>query len=110
LEHGWQFEYVPEILFSYRVAEDSMITRTHGFEAQIATFIAMKHGPLYRDVWLQLERDHESVIATLRKLEREHESVKATLRNLRRLLKSRLKQKFQAGKSDGQHPEQPGQL
>lgn len=105
LEHGWQFEYVPEILFSYRVAKNSMITRTSGFEAQIETFIAKKHGPLFRDAFLQRERDLESAKATLRKLEREHESVKATLRNLRRLLKSRFKEKFQQGKSDRHPPE-----
>lgn len=76
LQHGWQFAYVPEILFDYRVAKQSMITRTRGFEAQVEKFIAAKHGP-----WLQLER--------------EHESVKATARNLSRLLMARVKQKLQ---------------
>ena len=81
LEHGWQFAYVPEILFEYRIAKESMITRTFGFEAQIETFIGMKHGLLYEQAW--------------RELAREHESVKATFRNLRRLLKARLQGKFQ---------------
>lgn len=81
LEQGWQFAYVPEVLFEYRVAKESMISRTHGFESQIETFIAMKHGLLYRQAWQQLDK--------------EHESVKATSRNLGELLKSRFKQKFQ---------------
>jgi glycosyltransferase involved in cell wall biosynthesis len=110
LEHGWQFEYVPEILFSYRVTNDSMITRTSGFEAPVATFIARKHSLLHRDVLLQLERDHQSLKATVQDLQRERESVRATLRNLRRLLKSRLQQKFQQHKSDGQRSRHPDRL
>jgi glycosyltransferase involved in cell wall biosynthesis len=81
LEHGWEFAYVPEVLFDYRKAEQSMITRTQGFLPQVEAFIAKKHGLLYRQAWLQLER--------------EHASVKATSRNLGKLLKSRFKQKFQ---------------
>src|ERR1035441_8451290 len=79
-EHGWEFAYVPEILFDYRVAAQSMITRTSGFEAQIDKFIALKHGPLYRRVCLQLGNQQKSL--------------KWTFRNLGRLLKSRFKQKF----------------
>jgi len=79
LEHGWQFTYVPEVFFDYRVAKESMITRSHGFEEQVGKFIAAKHGSLYRDAWLQLAN--------------ERESVKATSRNLGRLLRTRLKQK-----------------
>ena len=51
VQHGWQFAYVPEILFDYRVAKESMITRTFGFEPQVEEFIAMKHGLLYRQAW-----------------------------------------------------------
>ena len=51
LERGWQFAYVPEILFDYRVSKESMITRTFGFEPQVEEFIAMKHGLLYRQAW-----------------------------------------------------------
>lgn len=80
LEHGWQFAYVPEVLFDYRVSKKSMITRTHGFEKQIEGFIAMKHGLLFRHAWLQLASQQESL--------------KWAFRNLRRLLKSRFKQKF----------------
>lgn len=81
LEHGWQFAYVPEILFDYRVAKESMVTRARPFVPQIEKFVAMKHGVLYRQAWLQSAN--------------ERESVKATARNLSRLLKSRFRQKFQ---------------
>ena len=81
LKHGWEFAYVPEILFDYRVATQSMITRARGFEKQGEEFIAIKHGPLYRHAWLQLASQQESL--------------KWAFRNLCRLLKSRFKQKFQ---------------
>lgn len=87
LERGWQFAYLREVFFDYRQAEGSMITHTKGFESQVESFIATKHGSLYRRAWQQLER--------------ERESVKATSRNLGRLIKSRLKQKFQNDKPDG---------
>src|ERR1700730_13127373 len=54
LEHGWRFEYLPEIFFDYRQTNKSMITRTFGFEPQIEEFVARKHGPLYRRAWLPL--------------------------------------------------------
>jgi len=79
LEHGWEFTYVPEVLFEYRVANGSMIARNSAFKAQVEQFIGRKHGLLYQRAWLDLER--------------EHASVKATFRNLNRLLKSRLEQK-----------------
>jgi glycosyltransferase involved in cell wall biosynthesis len=88
LEHGWQFAYVPQVLFDYRTAKESMITRAHGFEKQVEEFIAIKHGPLYRHAWLELGH------AWLQ-LASQQESLKWTFRNLRRLLKSRFKQKFQ---------------
>jgi hypothetical protein len=96
LEHGWEFAYVPEVLFDYRVAKESMITRAAAFEGQIQEFIARKHGPLYRQAWQQLGREHAS----------DRESVKATFRNLRRVLASRLRQKFQIDKSNGWNSEQ----
>lgn len=80
LEHGWQFAYVPEILFDYRVAKESMITRALGFETQIERFTATKHALLYREAWLELMR--------------EQLSVRKTSRNLSRLLKSRWKKKL----------------
>ncbi len=80
LEHGWRFAYVPEVFFDYRRAEESMITRTAGFEDQVREFIARKHGLLYRQAWLSLVSDRQSV--------------RWTFQNLRKLLKSRLKQRF----------------
>jgi hypothetical protein len=61
LEHGWEFAYVPEVFFDYRQPERSMITRTQGFEKQIEEFVALKHGPLYRQVCLQLANQQESL-------------------------------------------------
>ncbi len=80
LEHGWQFAYVPEILFDYRKADGSMITRTRGFEAQIAEFVGRKHGHLYREAWSRLARERQSATQTSRRL--------------RTLLKARLRQKL----------------
>lgn len=87
LQHGWQFAYVPEVLFDYRVARESMITSTFGSEPEVGKFIAAKYGPLYRDAWLQLAN--------------ERESVKATSRNLGRLLRTRLKQKSRRDSKQG---------
>jgi glycosyltransferase involved in cell wall biosynthesis len=83
LEHGWKFVYVAEILFDYRVAHESMVTRKSEPEikAQTARSIAMKHGLLYRDAWLHLVDQKESL--------------KWTSRNLSRLLEARLKRRFQ---------------
>ena len=50
-----------EVFFDYRQAEQSMITRTRGFESQIEAFVASKHGLLYRRQWQQQRREHESV-------------------------------------------------
>jgi glycosyltransferase involved in cell wall biosynthesis len=80
LEHGWRFVYVPEVFFEYRQAAGSMITRTAGFEAQVREFVAKKHGLLYRQAW-------ESLLS-------ERQSVRRTFQNLAKLLKSRLKEKF----------------
>jgi glycosyltransferase involved in cell wall biosynthesis len=77
IEHGWQFAYVPEVLFDYRVAKDSMKTRANPFLPQVRDFVCVKHAPLYRREWDLLEQ--------------EHRSVRGTMRNLARLLKKRLK-------------------
>jgi glycosyltransferase involved in cell wall biosynthesis len=91
MQHGWQFIYVPEILFDYRIAEESMITRAKPFEKQIEEFVAKKHGPLYRRAWLQLAGQRESLLQEINR----QESLRWTFRNLVRLLKSRFKRKFQ---------------
>jgi glycosyltransferase involved in cell wall biosynthesis len=80
LEHSWQFAYVPEILFDYRVADQSMLTRLRAYEQELENFLATKHGLLYRHAWLQ----------TLQ----EGQSVRVSLRHLRSLLISRVKRKF----------------
>jgi hypothetical protein len=72
---------VPEVFFDYRQAEGSMITKTYAFEDQVREFVGRKHGVLYQQAWQSLAAQRESL--------------KATSRNLGRLLKSRLKQKFQ---------------
>jgi glycosyltransferase involved in cell wall biosynthesis len=82
LERGWEFAYLAEVLFEYRQAKISMITRAKEFEKQVEDFIARKHGPLYREGVLQLSLN----------LRRE-ESLRWTLLNLQRLLKSRLIQR-----------------
>ncbi len=45
--HGWDFHYVPEILFEYRVRGDSMI-KTYNNEQASVEYIARKHALLYR--------------------------------------------------------------
>jgi glycosyltransferase involved in cell wall biosynthesis len=79
-EHGWQFAYVPEVLFDYRKANESMLTRVWDLREKVAQYVAVKHGTLYREAFLQLAH--------------EHDSGKATFRNLRRIVKSRVRQKL----------------
>jgi len=86
-ERGWEFAYVPDVLFEYRKAQESMLTRAYAFEDETMEFVAKKHGQLYREVWLSAMKERES-LAT------ERQSVKRTLRNLRRLLTARVKGKF----------------
>jgi glycosyltransferase involved in cell wall biosynthesis len=80
LEQGWKFLYVPEVLYDYRVIEGSMITRAWGHRPEVEAYVAKKHSTLYREAWLELAN--------------EVESGKATLRNLRRIVKTRLKERF----------------
>lgn len=94
LEHGWQFVYVPEVLFDYRKAEQSMITRTAKYEGQIAEFVGKKHWLLYRQALMSLVQEHQSLVQEHHSLTQEHQSIRRTFNNLRGLLKSRLKQKF----------------
>jgi hypothetical protein len=65
LEHDWQFAYVPRILFDYRVAKESMITRTAGREPEIRQFIMAKHIKMYSQVWFSM-RDPSSFKAAAR--------------------------------------------
>ena len=86
-ERAWQFAYVPEVLFDYRKAHESMLTRVWHLREQVAQFVAAKHGPLYRQAWLQLAS--------------ERDSGKAMLRNLRRIAKTRIKQKLRIDGDQG---------
>jgi glycosyltransferase involved in cell wall biosynthesis len=79
-ERGWRFAYLPEVFFDYRRAEQSMITRMAGFEDQVDEFVAKKHGLLYRQAWLSMVN--------------ERRSIKWTVRHLGKLLRTRLKQRF----------------
>ena len=80
LGHGWRFAYVPEIFFDYRRAEQSMIIRALPFQDQVGEFVARKHALLYWQAW--------------RSLVIERQSVRWTFHNLTKLLKSRVKQRF----------------
>jgi len=93
-EHEWEFSYVPEVLFIYRVAEGSMIMGTQGFGPAIIDFIARKHGNLYRLAWSELMRERESLVAERASLENERRSLKWTIRNLSGLLRSRIAHKL----------------
>ena len=93
LEHGWQFEYIPEVFFDYRRTEESMITRTTGFEERVKEFVARKHGLLYRQAFFTLINERQS-------LEWEHQSLKWTLRHLRGLLAVKVKSRFSKNSGD----------
>ena len=80
LEHGWRFAYIPEVFFDYRRTQQSMSTHSVLFEEQTREFVARKHALLYRQAWLSLLR--------------ERQSVKRTFHNLQTLLKSRMKHRF----------------
>ena len=53
---GWEFEYVPEIFFDYRVKKESMIVTARKSTRHVEEFIARKHAMLYRDAWLRSEQ------------------------------------------------------
>jgi glycosyltransferase involved in cell wall biosynthesis len=80
LERGWRFHYLPEVFFEYRRAEQSMLTRAIPLYDQVLEFVARKHGLLYRQAWL-------SAVS-------ERKSVKWTLNNLCKLLRCRVKARF----------------
>lgn len=95
MRHGWQFTYVPEVLYEYRVANGSMVKRAQSYHKETEKFIGTKYGPLYREAWLQTVEQRDSLNTTLASERLRLESVKFTSRNLHRLLKARLKQKLQ---------------
>jgi glycosyltransferase involved in cell wall biosynthesis len=86
-ERGWRFHYLAEIFFDYRRAERSMLTRAAEAHDQLQEFVARKHSSLYRQAWLSVLNECESIL-------NERESIKWNLRNLRKLLLRRLKARF----------------
>jgi glycosyltransferase involved in cell wall biosynthesis len=68
VEHGWQFEYLPEVFFEYRKANESMLTRAIAFEQETEAFVAKKHGALYRQAWLAHATERRSIKRIFRRL------------------------------------------
>jgi glycosyltransferase involved in cell wall biosynthesis len=66
VEHGWEFAYVPQILFDYRVSQGSVITRVYGKENAIGDYVASKHAYLYRDTYVRLWTDYRRVTQSIK--------------------------------------------
>lgn len=49
---NWRFHYLPEVLFEYRISENSML-RTHKNLIECSNYLAKKHGVLYRNEFLK---------------------------------------------------------
>jgi glycosyltransferase involved in cell wall biosynthesis len=54
VENNWQFAYVPRVLFDYRVAKESMITRASAREVEVKQFVMAKHTKMYSQVWFSI--------------------------------------------------------
>jgi glycosyltransferase involved in cell wall biosynthesis len=87
LGKGWKFSYLPEVTFDYRVAKESMITRTYGVEDKIIEFISRKHGLLFRKAWQRKVDDCELLSSKRR-------SLWGKFRDLGRRVKSRMLRKL----------------
>lgn len=74
--NGWQFEYIPEVLFEYRVMPGSMIHRARAQAQATEEFIADHHGRLYRAIWM------------------ERQSVSRTTQHLLRLVRQRMRDRL----------------
>jgi len=68
VENGWQFAYVPEILFEYRTAEESMLARALPFQKAIGEFICRKHALLYHEQFARMFTERLSIKLTARRL------------------------------------------
>ena len=77
-KNGYNFKYLPEILFDYRTATDSMTSRSN-YQSAI-NYITKKNSFEYRKILQNKIKEYNL----------EHESVKACFKNLLRLLKKRL--------------------
>jgi glycosyltransferase involved in cell wall biosynthesis len=64
-EQGWEFAYIPEILFEYRVREGSMISRAFHHQRATGHYVARKHAPLYWETYRQLMEERNSVRPSL---------------------------------------------
>lgn len=82
--NGWEFSYVPEIFFEYRVREGSMISSTFDHSLPVIEYVSRKHGPLYRNVCLQLVEQRRALL-------QECGSVRGLLRLLTREIGRRLR-------------------
>lgn len=45
-ESGWDFYYIPEVMYEYRVRENSMLRTVTNYE-ETQNYIARKHGAIY---------------------------------------------------------------
>lgn len=66
VKRGWRFHYVPEILFDYRVAKESMITRAYGRDRENVEYILRKHADLFAQPWLDIGEERRSISRTIR--------------------------------------------
>lgn len=64
-ERDWKFVYVPEILFDYRVRKGSMISRARPHLEQLELYAAAKHPRLYREAFVKLLVERNSVRSQL---------------------------------------------
>ncbi|PSB27227.1 glycosyltransferase family 2 protein [Stenomitos frigidus] len=67
IERGWNFHYVPEVLYDYRVRADSMVTKCALPEnrSRLLKYICTKHASLYRTNFAQMIGDRELRIGNL---------------------------------------------
>jgi glycosyltransferase involved in cell wall biosynthesis len=67
LANGWDFSYVPEVLFDYRAAEGSMITKTLDREAVVAKYVVAKYADLYRDTIAKMRDEKREDAVSVKK-------------------------------------------
>jgi glycosyltransferase involved in cell wall biosynthesis len=90
MENGWEFAYVPEVVFHYRVAEESMITRTHGREEEVAAYIAKKHWKLYWQAWRVFDEKQQELLNRHKQLVKDRDSLKQNLKQLKKVISAKL--------------------
>ena len=67
VERGWKFHYIPEVLFDYRVRDNSMATQCDLPEnrSRLLKYICTKHASLYRTSFPAMISDRELRIGQL---------------------------------------------